>query len=133
MTRPQFIYLASTTVGFLLLIILFFVEPGKLAYDVCFSRRVLHFYCAGCGATRATHALLHGEILTAFRYNPVYTVLTPLFAYLWLALGLRTFNVKRMNLPIPGFRWFAVLLALLVVYSLLRNLPFELFQVLRPE
>ena len=35
--------------------------------------------CPGCGLTRATLALLHGDVHTALRFHPLVPVLTPLF------------------------------------------------------
>lgn len=135
MTHRKLLYLSATALGILALILLSFANPEKLAFELCFSRRVFHFYCAGCGATRATYALLHGNFTAALHYNPVYTlILLPLFAYFWTALGIQIFFPKqRFRLPIPGFRWAVALLVLLVLYSLLRNLPFEFFQGWRPE
>ena len=134
MTHRKLIYLLATGLGILALILLYFIDPEKTGFELCFSRRFFHFYCAGCGATRATCALLHGEFSAALRYNPIYLlILIPAFAYLWTLLGLQTFFPNRFHLPLPGFRWCVALLILLVLYSLLRNLPFELFQAWRPE
>ncbi len=134
MTRGKLIYILSSAAGILALILLYFVNPEKIELELCFSRRIFHFYCAGCGATRATYALLHGNFTAALRYNPVYVIiLIPLFAYLWFLLGVQTFFPNRFRLPLPGFRWAVTLLVLLVLYSLLRNLPFELFQGWKPE
>lgn len=36
----------------------------------CFCYKATGYYCPGCGGTRATMALLHGDILLSLRYHP---------------------------------------------------------------
>lgn len=66
--------------------------------------------CPGCGLTRATLALLRGDIPTALRFHPLVAVLTPLFilfvgSALWQLL--RDPRAPRRSLCI---RWNAPLL-----------------------
>lgn len=46
----------------------------------CPMATVLGIPCPGCGLTRATLALLHGNIRAAFALHPLVFVLAPLFA-----------------------------------------------------
>jgi hypothetical protein len=39
-------------------------------YPQCTFRQVTGLDCPGCGTTRALHALLHGRVGEAFRFNP---------------------------------------------------------------
>jgi hypothetical protein len=39
-------------------------------YPQCVFRQVTGLECPGCGTTRALHALLHGRVGEAFRFNP---------------------------------------------------------------
>ncbi|HEY9254807.1 MAG TPA: DUF2752 domain-containing protein [Stenotrophomonas sp.] len=96
----------------------------------CLFRALTGFYCPGCGMTRALHALLHLDLGTALRMNPL------------VVGGLAT---------VPGLlawkagwraRWFAPVvsvmsrpnfwLVLLPAYWLARNLPWFPFTVLAP-
>ncbi len=47
-------------------------------YPVCPVYHYLHIYCPGCGSTRALAALLHGRVLEAMHYNPLFVMLLPL-------------------------------------------------------
>jgi Protein of unknown function (DUF2752) len=91
------------------------------------------WYCPGCGMTRAAHAVLNGEILQAFRFNPLGMLLLPL-ASAGLALEILGWVRGR---PL-GFRlsvgskggW--VILWLILAFWLLRNLPTWPFTLLAP-
>lgn len=52
--------------------ILFTFPPAAHSfYPRCVFRTVTGLECPGCGSTRALHALLHGRIGEAFRFNPL--------------------------------------------------------------
>ncbi len=53
----------------------------------CPTALFLGIPCPGCGLTRATFALLRGDVGAALRFHPLVFVLTPLFAWA-LASGL---------------------------------------------
>ena len=55
-----------------------------LGPPLCPTAFFLGFPCPGCGLTRATLALLRGDVGWAFHLHPLVFVLSPLFAY---ALG----------------------------------------------
>jgi hypothetical protein len=42
-----------------------------LPFTTCVSQLVFHRPCPGCGMTRATLRLLHGDLAGAMRYHPV--------------------------------------------------------------
>jgi hypothetical protein len=93
-------------------------------------------YCAGCGITRALHALLHGRMLEAMRDNGLMVVLLP-----WLLHSL-TINVIRgwRADQWPSASWDARRALLCSVsffvamfsFTILRNLPGAAFEWLRP-
>ena len=53
----------------------------RLGPPVCPTALFLGIPCPGCGLTRATLALLHGDIAGALRFHPLVFVLAPLFGY----------------------------------------------------
>jgi hypothetical protein len=51
---------------------LFIFEPGKSGFFlVCPFYALTGLACPGCGTTRGLHHLLHGDVITAFRFNPL--------------------------------------------------------------
>jgi Protein of unknown function (DUF2752) len=99
----------------------------------CTFHQLTGWHCPGCGMTRAAHAALNGEILQAFRFNPLGMVLLPL-ASAGLALEILGWVRGRPQ----GFRlsvgskggW--VILGLILAFWLLRNLPTWPFTLLAP-
>jgi hypothetical protein len=51
-----------------------------LGAPICPTALLFGLPCPGCGLTRATVALLHGDFAAAFRFHPLVIVLAPLFA-----------------------------------------------------
>ena len=84
---------------------------------------VLYVYppCAGCGVTRATRALLHGDFRTAFQLNPLFMFFLPFLLYLWFVAGQYAFDAKK---PFPLFtrKITGVFISVLLLFTLLRNI-----------
>jgi hypothetical protein len=100
----------------------------------CPFHAVTGLWCPGCGATRATHALLHGDVSAAFGYNAMYVLFLP---FLVAAIVTRVHN----RLMPTGARWqlpslstplrVAVLVAV-IGFFIGRNLPLEQLQWMAP-
>jgi hypothetical protein len=104
-------------------IAVFFFNPAKSRfYPVCEFHRLTGLNCPGCGMTRAFHALLHGDILSALRDN---VLVIGLFFIAGLRAGWFTFNQfrgRRNGEFFPAkLLWSLLVLALL--FAVLRNLP----------
>ena len=88
----------------------------------CVFHRATGLYCPGCGAARSLHRLLHGDFIGALRAN---WLLWPMLA---VAAGLLV--SRRLN----QCRWLGqALLLILILYWILRNLPFAPFCFLAPQ
>lgn len=87
----------------------------------CGFKQVTGLDCPGCGATRATHYLLHGDVVAAFQHNPAYVGGVPLLlgaVPVWLAAVRR--GVRLSTATVWGI-WLTLLI-LLLVYWVVRNL-----------
>ncbi len=111
----------------------FAVDPEDAPILQCPTYRFLGVYCPGCGTTRLLHALLHLRVAEAFGRNPLIFLLLPFLAYVVAAAWLR-FVAARPVLPVPDVpRWLGwPLFALLVAFTVLRNLPYAPFAFLAP-
>ena len=90
-------------------------------FPPCPFHFVTGLYCPGCGATRAAYFLLHGDLAGVFRCNLLF--LPALGFLLWL--GLR----KKETLHPAVLAGFVVLV---VLFGILRNLPWAPFTLLAP-
>ena len=106
------------------------VDPSRDgAYPVCPSRVLLGLDCPACGGLRGTHDLLHGHFVEALDHN----LLLPGFLAVLgvaLALWLRPLVGRPAGaLVIP--RWAtAAVVAVVVAYTVLRNLPLAPLELL---
>ena len=101
-------------------------------FPFCVLYRCTGLLCPGCGAARAMHALAHGDLAAALRLNPLLVVLGPPFA-VWVALhAVRA--ATGWSLKVSGFPTAAMVAvaAVLVGFAVLRNLPWPVFDCLRP-
>jgi hypothetical protein len=104
------------------LAVLYFSTPGESWFlPQCMFFRWTGLLCPGCGATRALHALLHGNILAAIRYNVLFLPMI-LTAAVLLVKPRWAMNPKIVT-PIP---------VIVLLFFILRNLPFYPFTLLAP-
>jgi hypothetical protein len=111
--------------------VLFFFNPSTTAfYPKCLFHELTGLYCPGCGTTRALYFLLHGSFLQALQNNALVIFLLPVLGatMLW-----RSWRRRPPSLD-SRFRsiWIVVLLAVVVVFGVLRNLPARPFCWLAP-
>jgi len=117
------------------LALVYTVDPSEVGfYPPCMLHRLSGWHCPGCGATRALHALLHGDLPQALAFNPVFIFLMPMMgvALAWRGLEKWRGRPPRTRPLLPGSVILA-LAALLVAFGLLRNLPGWPFELLAPH
>lgn len=108
---------------------------GMPSWFHCPFHRATGLYCPGCGSTRATHHLLNADVLASLRYHPLLLPIGVPAAVALILTSLRTLGMRLPELPAPGrgFAWTAMTIAIaLLVFWVLRNVPFAAFELLRP-
>ncbi|MGW2931285.1 DUF2752 domain-containing protein [Streptomyces sp. NPDC001156] len=96
-------------------------QPGH--YPVCPLLRYTGVYCPGCGGLRSAHAFVHGDFLTALQDNAPAVAGYLLFAVVWVLWAVRAARGRPLRIELrPVHLW--SLGALLLVFTVVRNLPF---------
>lgn len=95
-------------------------SPGSF-WPRCLFHALTGLYCPGCGGTRALYWLLHGEFFRSLRYN---LLLLPMGGYLLGLLWVPSLS-RRTDLACG-------VAAVLLLFFLLRNLPWFPFSLLAP-
>ena len=103
-------------------------------YPKCPTHQLTGVHCPGCGTGRAAHFLLTGRPLEAVRYNLFAPLLLPFFVVLLFRslLGWARGTPLSDWPPVPA-SWLRLFLALLIIYTVARNIPAEPFSRLAPE
>jgi len=126
--RPAFSDIILIVSGVLII----FILPEFASRSAgCLFNKTTGFYCAGCGISRGIHALLRCDISSALHYNFLLVTAVPLSG-IWLTLRYfklkRSENIKKFDRPVIIFFIITVLL-----FVVLRNLPFQYLSFLRPD
>lgn len=99
----------------------------------CPSKTFFGLNCPGCGSQRMIHHLLHFNLSQAFRYNPLLFITLPFVLFI-LFQSLVNFvfgtNYRTKLFYNNTFVW--TVFGVLMVYAVLRNLPFYPFLFLAP-
>jgi hypothetical protein len=100
----------------------------------CIFYELTGLYCVGCGTGRAALSVLRLDLLSAFRYNPLMFILSPVLIYYVLKKYV-SFVFGKDILPFPKIRadWIGTILVIIVIaFWILRNIPFAPFSYLAP-
>lgn len=131
--RPPALLLLALSGGLVLGAVFFAFDPARYPFPRCPVNLFTGLYCPGCGSQRATHALLHGHVAQAANLNLLAVLSLPLLA-LGAAATVRTVFTGRTYRPALLYQpWLpALLVAVVVAFTVLRNLPGPLGQWLAP-
>lgn len=124
--------------GLLLLIlgvaVLFFVlDPNKHElFPRCLFHSLTGAYCPGCGSQRALHSLLHFDFGGVIGYNFLFLPAALLIVYHYIHPILnRLFKWRLPNVfYLKNTPW--VVFAVVILFWILRNLPWYPFSILAP-
>ncbi|MFC4030395.1 DUF2752 domain-containing protein [Streptomyces polygonati] len=96
-------------------------SPGH--YPLCPLRYYTGLSCPGCGGLRGAHALAHGQLRTALGCNALAVAGYLVFAVLWAGWFTRAARGRTFA---PALRpaWRNLAIALVIAFTVVRNLPF---------
>lgn len=125
---------ASIATGYLIKLYDPTTPRDSLFFSGCLLSRITGIYCPGCGGTRAVYHLLSFNILKAVSENAFVVIfILPVGAYMVVSEYLN-YLFKRKILPFLRLPQAAIYLfvAILVLFTALRNIPFAPFNFLAP-
>ena len=130
---PQVACLGLAILGAAGIAFLFAFDPRNLGViPTCPFLSLTGCFCPGCGTLRALHMLLRGDIASALGCNILTVLSLPFIAYSYGAGAMRALGLKA---PRPVFvhpRWIWALLAAIVAFWVLRNVPISPLTILAP-
>lgn len=98
------------------------IDPSvSSVFPRCTFLSLTGYKCPGCGSQRAVHALLHGDVIGAFKQNAMLLVAIPWIILCFYAEGQRVRNPRlyaRLNAP----RLIWLFLTVVIIWWLLRNI-----------
>lgn len=124
MTRRNHLLIAGGVAVALLTLCAFYYafDPSLTAWSPrCMVHTLTGLECPGCGSQRMLHALLHGDIASAWRYNPFLLCMLPVIAFFaFSALTRKRYPTLYMRLH--SFTVMISLAAAITVWTVARNI-----------
>ncbi len=107
-------------------------------FPKCQLNALTGLHCPGCGLTRSVHALLNGNVSQALAYNVLSPIVLPLILLsVTRSLWAWAWGTESRPEREPRWRWPAwfpfLIMALLIAYSVARNIPYHPFTLLAPH
>lgn len=100
----------------------------------CLLHKWTGLHCPGCGGTRAFRALSHGDLVTAIGMNPFAVALMFAVALITLRISWEAvFPEKRWPRLAISDRWAWLIVVVMLLFAVLRNLPWWPFTLLAPS
>ena len=97
-------------------------DPHQRHVPLCPLHAVTGLWCPLCGGLRAADSLAHGRVLTALHENALFVTSLPVLFACWVYWLVQSSSGRGRALPLG--RFVPVLIAVAVVFTVVRNLPF---------
>ena len=128
-----------TAIGILILMAVlafyfYFFDPSEKEniFVSCTFKGLTGLDCSGCGGQRAIHHLLHFEFGQALRFNAFFVLLLPYLSLLLYYELRRIWNIPKPNNFFTSNKMLWIFLISLLIFGILRNLPWYPFTLLAP-
>lgn len=113
--------IVAMAIAFIALAIYFYHHDPMQGGIKCTFKSLTGYDCPGCGSQRALHALVHGQIIEAWNYNPLAFIAFPTAA-LYIIVELWRERFARIHAIITHRYACAAILVAIIAYWILRNL-----------
>ncbi|MFT4031696.1 MAG: DUF2752 domain-containing protein [Siphonobacter sp.] len=130
-------YWTAAAVGLAAAFLYYQFNPATVHFfPPCMFRKLTGLHCPGCGAQRALHQLMHGNIREAFRYNALLMLAIP-YVSLGFVLDIwnqtKGFGYERMPAIYRRKEVIMGIAILICLFWIFRNIPIEPFSWLAPR
>ena len=108
----------------LLFIFIFYFVFGHFThiYIPCVFHMITGLLCPGCGVSRMIISIFHGDFVSAYYYNRLIFISSPIFIILFIDYVIKTImNKKPLYMKIPNIVYY-IYLVLLIIFMILRNI-----------
>lgn len=95
----------------------------------CFIKSFTGLSCPSCGVTRMSVQFMHGNIRRGFYYNQILPFVFPLMAIFSIRLILRYIKTGESTLSKNENYFLLLLIIILLIYGIVRNLPFYPYKI----
>lgn len=112
---------------------LFFFDPESSSlYAPCPFRWLSGLHCPGCGTLRGLYQILHGDLAGGVGLNPLMAMSLPFLGYAFLSKLMHAVSGRSLPRVFIPARWIWFLVATIVSFWILRNIPAQPFSLLAP-
>lgn len=127
-------HIGMLILGIGLAFLYFFINPSEVNFlPKCPLYVTTGVYCPGCGSQRATHQLLQLNIVGVLQQNVLYFLGLLIWGYHITVIGLNNFFKKNIYNYIYHPKTPIIILIIVIIYWILRNIPYYPFTILAPE
>lgn len=111
----------------------FFINPKEVNFlPECPLYTITGIYCPGCGSQRATNQLLNFNIFGVLRQNVLYLISLLIIIYHLIVTGINAIFKKQIYNYIYHPKTPLVILGFIIIFWILRNIPYYPFNLLAP-
>lgn len=127
-------YIVMLLLFMVIALLYFFINPSEVNFlPKCPLYVSTGIYCPGCGSQRATHNLLNFNFLGILQQNVLYAFGLVLITYHLIVTSLNTFLNKNFKNYLFYKKVPLFILAIIILFWILRNIPYYPFNLLAPH
>ena len=112
----------------------YYINPSEVDFlPKCVLYTTTGLYCPGCGSQRATHHLLNLNILGVLQQNIFYFIVLLIVGYHLILTSINLFFKKHIYNYLCHPKTPVIFLIFLILFWILRNIPYYPFNLLAPK